>query len=327
VAQDLSSLYELRPVDLSAGATAPILADGLMVVGPTRKWDDKSLWVLDQTLMRGVPVAFLVDAKNILTNQFVSTSLETGLLPLLQHYGFLMGNRLVFDAQCETIGISQNIGGFMIPMQMQYPYIPVVTHFDKLHALARGLDVLALPFAVTVDPLPQRPMGLSYTPLFESSERSWLQPPNAYNISPAQIPQPKVDDPHGPYVLGAVMEGTFTSYFQGKTAPVVNSALMGSSPNTSVIVIGTSHMVDPVLPEFRGSQALIANILAWVSKDEVLLGIRSKGEILRPLKPLKDAQRQLVKFLALGLPPLLAACFGLFRWRRRQQWRRGLSVI
>lgn len=85
--------------------------------------------------------------------------------------------------------------------------------------------------------------------------------------------------------------------------------------------------MDPALPEMRGSAAFVSNLLAWVSRDNVLLGIRSKGDILRPLKPLTDAQRQWLIGIALALPPLLAAGLGIFLWRNRQAWRRRLSVI
>ena len=307
VAQDLSALYDLRPVNLSTGTVAPLSADGLLIVGPARKFSEAGLWAIDQAIMHGMPAAFLVDAKAIMTNRFMAAPQDNGLGLFLQHYGFDLGHQLVLSsAQAETIGISQNIGGFVIPMQMQYPFIPVITHFDKTHPLVRGLETLTLPFVVTVDPLRPLAPGATFTSLFESSARSWLLPPNAYNISPTQVPQPKPGDSHGPYSLGGVIEGSFTSFFQGKPAPAPNMPMIGSVAHNSIVVIGTSHFVDPELPEFRGANALIANLLAWVSKDDVLLGIRSKGEILRPLKPLTDAQRQMVKKLT-ALAPAAAS--------------------
>ena len=43
--------------------------------------------------------------------------------------------------------------------------------------------------------------------------------------------------------------------------------------------------LDPALPDLPGSQALLTNLMASLSNDDTLLGIRAKGEILRPLKP------------------------------------------
>lgn len=327
VAADLSSFYDVKPLNLTAGATQLMTGDGLIVLGPTRKLSDQALWTIDQTLMRGAPVAFLVDAKSIYTSQFVAAPLDTGLAPLLKHYGVDMGDRLVYDAQAETIGIQQSISGFVIPMQIQYPFIPVITHFTTSHPLARGLETVALPFGTTVDSAQPMPPGLTFTPLFQSTARSWLWSAASYNINPGVIRQPKGDEPHGPYVMGGVVEGTFTSYFQGKPSPFPKQPLIATSPKTSIVVIGSSHMVDPAMPEFRGANALMANLMAWVARDDVLLGIRAKGDILRPLKPLTDRQRDAVKAVAVVVPPLLAAALGFIRWRRRQAWRRRLGAV
>jgi gliding-associated putative ABC transporter substrate-binding component GldG len=327
VAQDLAVLYDLKPVNLMTNTTAPFMMDGLLVVGPARHLSDAMLWTVDQAIMRGIPTAFLVDAKTIQTSRFMSAPLDTGLTSFLQNYGFDLGNQLIFDAQAETIGISQNVGGFVIPMQMQYPFIPVISHIDPHHPVVRGIETLAAPFTVSVDPISHLAAGDVFTSLFETSARSWLLPPNAYNISPTQIPHPKPGDPHGPYSVAGVIEGPFTSYFKGKPVPIPGAVAVESVVRNSIVVIGTSHLIDPELPEFRGSNALISNLLAWVSKDDVLLGIRSKGEILRPLKPLTDSKRQMVKIAALLFPPFLAAGLGFWRWRRRLAWRRTLSAI
>ena len=57
-----------------------------------------------------------------------------------------------------------------------------------------------------------------------------------------------------------------------------------------------------------------------------LLGIRSKGGILQPLKPVPPAARQMVKIACLlGLPaaPIL---WGLVQWRRREAWRKIIAA-
>jgi hypothetical protein len=63
-------------------------------------------------------------------------------------------------------------------------------------------------------------------------------------------------------------------------------------------------------------------MLAYLSKDETLLGIRSKAEILRPLRPVSGAAREIVKYGTVLGTAILAVALGLWRWRSRQQWRR-----
>ena len=296
-------------------------------VGPKQKFDEKALWWIDQAIMRGVPAAFLIDSKNLMVAQFMVTSQETGLNDLLRHYGIELGDRLVYDAQCETIGVTQNMGGFAFQTSMRYPYIPLIDRIAANHPVTRGLDTVGLPFTTTVEALPGLPAGVHFSPLLFSSQKSWLAPAQPYaSVSPTAIPTPHRDDPHGPYAVGGALEGTFTSYFQGKPIPVPGQTLIGTSPKTSIVVLGTARLLDPALPSFPGTDALVSNVLATLSKDETLLGIRAKGEIIRPLKPVSGPVREFVKYgVVLGVA-VLPVLLGLWRWRMREEWRRRIGT-
>jgi len=302
LATDAADLYELRDVPLPGSTTALSDVDALLMVGPKQKLDDKSLGAIDQLIRRGIPAAFLVDSKNLMINQFYVSALDSGLSEFLKTYGVQVGNRLVYDAQCETIGVTQNMSGFAFTTSMRYPYIPLVDRIMTTHPVGRGLDTVGLPFTTTVEPVTSLPAGVHFTPLLYSSQQSWLAPAEPYaSVAPTNIPQPHPDEPHGPYSLGAVVEGT--------------------NPKTQVIVLGTARLMDPGLPQFPGADALVSNILATMSKDETLIGIRSKGEIIRPLNPVSGAVREIVKYgVVLGVA-FLPVGVGLWRWKRRQEWR------
>jgi len=84
--------------------------------------------------------------------------------------------------------------------------------------------------------------------------------------------------------------------------------------------------MDPKLPEFSGTDALITNALAYLTHDETLIGIRSKGDIVRPLRPLPPAPRELLKFGCILVIPMLPVLWGLLRWRRRSAWRKTITA-
>ncbi len=307
LAGDLADLYDLRDTPLPAATTAPLQADVLLVVGPKQKFDDKSLRVIDQAITRGIPAAFLVDIKNLMVGQFYATSQETGLNDFLKNYGVQLGDRLVYDAQCETIGVTQNMGGFAFQTSLRYPYIPLVDRIMATHPIGRGLDTTGLPFTTTVEPVPRLPSGIHFTPLLYTSPKSWLAKATPYaSVAPSAIPHPSPDEPHGPYSVGGVFEG--------------------ANPKTQIFVLGTAQILNPDLPQFPGGDALVANALAYLSKDETLLGIRSKGEIIRPLKPVSGAVREIVKYGTVLGVALLPVALGLWRWRMRERWRQTISL-
>jgi len=327
LADDMSELYEIRDTALPMATTAAFSADVLVVMGPKQKMDAKSLWTIDQAIMRGIPTAFLIDIKNLMVNQFYAASLDSGLPDFLKSYGVQVGNRYVYDAQCETIGITQNMAGFAYTTSMRYPYIPLVDRILTTHPLGRGMDSVGLPFVAPVEAIQGLPPTIHFTPLLYSSSKSWLAPAEAnLSVAPNAIPQPTPTDPHGPYSVGAVFEGTFTSYFAGKPAPIPGQTLIGASSKTQIVVLGTAKILDPSVPAFPGADALVSNMLAYLSKDETLAGIRSKGAILRPLAPLSNASRGLVRYGTVVGVAALPVLLGLWRWRSRQAWRQTVSA-
>jgi gliding-associated putative ABC transporter substrate-binding component GldG len=324
LAQDLATLYEFRPVNLPADATAAFQLDGLAVVGPRQPMDDKSLFAIDQWIMQGVPTAFLVDAKDLRVQQFTVMQIVTNLQPFLAHYGATVGDRLIFDAQAQIVAMTQTLGNLPFTTNMRYPFIPLVSDFEKNHPVTRGVDSLAYPFGVPVTSA-TAPSTVRFQPLMWSSRQSWLAPPGIYRVAPDAIPSPSPDLPKGPFSLAAVLEGTFTSYFQGKPVPIPGATFTPSSPKTDIVVIGTSHLVDPDLPSFAGTDAFMTNLFAFLSKDETLLGIRSKGQILRPLKPISPRTQDLVKILCILGVAALPVLLGLWRWQRRRAWRAAMT--
>jgi gliding-associated putative ABC transporter substrate-binding component GldG len=325
LAQTLGDMFEFQDWALPMAATTTLKADALFVVGPRQAFDAKSQWAIDQAIMRGIPTAFLLDSRTLALRQFMVSPQNTGLNPLLQHYGIVIGDQLVCDEQSENVSMTQNIGGLALTTSVRYQFIPLVTLFPKSHPILRDIDSVGLPFAYRLDKSTTSATGTTMIPLLMSSERSWLAPAETYRVSPDAVPPRAPDSPTGPYVLGALLEGTFSSYFQNQPSPVAGQTLVGTSPKTKVFVLGTSQILNPDVPGFPGVDGFLTNLMAYMSNDDLLLGIRSKGELLRPLKPVSGATRQLVKLLVLLGVPLAAMAWGLFRWRRRQAWRRQVA--
>jgi gliding-associated putative ABC transporter substrate-binding component GldG len=326
IAQDLESFYNFDPpLDLHV-SSAPSLSgvQGLLIVGPLQPYDPDSLWTIDQAIMRGIPVAFLLDSKRFLAAQFMASPIHTGLEELLAHYGIKLSDQFVLDAQCHTVGMTQNLGGMSFTTPVRFPFIPLITNLNRKHPMMNNIDSVGLPFVSRLDP-GKLPDGVRFTPMVSSSDKSWLAPSQTYNVAPNSIPPPKPGEPRGPFVVGALLEGSFPSYFQDKPSPVKGQTPIMKSLPTRIFVLGTSHVLDPKLPQLPGNDALMTNMLAWLVNDEALIGIQAKGEIVRPLKPIPPRLQDVCKaFLILGIP-LLPILAGLLRWRRRNAWRKSIA--
>lgn len=327
LASELSDLYEFKSITLPVSSTAPIVADALMVLGPKTKMDDQSLWAIDQAIMKGTPTAFLVDIKNFMAGQFYVSPQDAGLHELLKHYGILLGDRLIFDAQCETIGVTQNMSGFAFQTRIRYPYIPLIDRILNTHPIGRGLEAVALPFTTSVEPFSSLPSGVHFTPILYTTQKSFFANDlSAGSVAPNNIPNPPVAAPHGIYSVGGLLDGTFPSFFQSKPIPVPGQVLEGISPQNQIFVLGTSRIMDPEMAGLTGTEALMSNLLAYLSKDETLIGIRTKGEIVRPLRPQSGRAQLFIKYGTVLGSTALAILLGLWRWRQRQAWRARITA-
>ncbi len=303
LAHELASLFNFTEVTLPAGATVPLQADAVLVMGPRLPFDATSLSALDRWTQNGTPLGLFLDAKTFMPGTFGLAPLETGFKPFLAARGVDWTGRLVIDAQSEAVAISQNVAGLSLTSNVRYPFVPLVSDVAKDHPVTRGLSAVGMPFAVRLERSSAPPTGVSYTPLLRSSARSWLAPEDVFAASPDKIPAPIPGQPLGPFVLGVAVEGK------------------GAGSSERLVILGSSYILNPQMPEFTGTGALMMNVLAYLSHDDTLAGIRAKVDMWRPLKPLRPASRELVKIsLVLGVP-LLAALWGVWRWQRRRAWR------
>lgn len=301
LAQDLELLYAFK--DLTLPATAPHLAgiDAILVAGPRAPFDAASIAVLEKAFAEGKSVGLLLDVKQFMPQQFSLTPQETGFRDWLAGYGIRLDDRLVLDRQSETIGLMQNILGLQLPVQVRYAFMPLATDLHRDHPIMRGVESVTLPFVTRVEPTTFTVTGVKLTPLVRTSPASWLAPASIYNASPDRVPKAGDGEPVGPFTVAAVVE-------------------RDASPSR-LVVFGSSQFLNPQLPSFSGALPLLTNLLAYLTDDQTLLGIRSKGAVIRPLKPVSPGVAMTVRWLCIIGVPLTVVALGLWVWRRRRAWR------
>jgi hypothetical protein len=175
----------------------------------------------------------------------------------------------------------------------EYPFIPVVNRFDQKNPAVKRLGGVSFPF---VNPLRALPgFEGSYVSLADTTRDSWYaETPDA---SPARPLERLAGGERGPFSVAGVASG--------------------KSGSGRLIVVGTGYLIDPRAAGKAGGYALLANLIDWSIQDEALLSMRTKGLTYRPLRPLGDGPRLLIKlFLMLALPGAVAAA-ALAAYRRR----------
>ncbi|MEZ5502159.1 MAG: Gldg family protein [Halioglobus sp.] len=273
--------YGIRPEDLSDGSVAPD-ADILAVVAP-RQLDQKSIFAIDQFLMRGGTVIL---ATSPFTAELSGGKLrlrdwDSNLQQWLAHNGLDIRKTLVLDKQNARLPapIARQSGDyeFRDVQMIDYPYFidlrPPGLAAD--HPVTGNLPQVTMAWAspIVVEPDPARRVSV----LLESSPDSWLR--KSMNIMPSLdadghsnlvAPTPDRNSANAAPVtarrtLGVAVQGRFNSFFTdtaspwdpsdihsaptkpGLTAP--DASVIARSPESARIVLYSSNdfMDDQIL--------------------------------------------------------------------------------
>jgi gliding-associated putative ABC transporter substrate-binding component GldG len=320
--QEINAQYESVPVDLSSN-TAEIPQDlaALLIIAPQTKFSDTAKYQIDQYLMHGGKVAFLLNKMKVdLSAQYkVAQSVDIGLEDMLENYGIRINGDLVRDAQCASITVMQNQGQFQMRSQVPFPYLPNAVDVDRSNPIVKDLQGLIFYFVSSLDTTLAANKGLKAEVLVRSSKHSgrqsgfvMLDPFHRY--TPEELAESNIP-------MAAVVSGSFKSFFEGKS-PVPHTT---KSPDTRIIVVGDGDFMKDDFASNRGNLTFFVNIVDFLADDAGLITIRSKDIAQPPLEQVADGTKKLLKYGALLLPPFLVIAYGLLRWRRRIALKRSLE--
>jgi ABC-type uncharacterized transport system involved in gliding motility auxiliary subunit len=99
---------------------------------------------------------------------------------------------------------------------------------------------------------------------------------------------------------------------------------VGKTDSARMIVVGSPSFLDD---EFMDGGNLVAllNMLDWISGDEALIDLRSRGVTQRPLEELSAAGRSFFKGIWMFGLPMLITLIGIWRWWALKR-RRAVAV-
>jgi gliding-associated putative ABC transporter substrate-binding component GldG len=331
VQEVLRKQYDVVPVDVSKGNAVPPDIGALIVDAPVNRFSDPDKFQVDQYLMRGGKIAFMlnkVDAN--LQNRF-GRPLDLNLDDMLEAYGVRVNTDLVRDAQCANISVMQQQFGFNIQSQVPFPYLPMVSNFSKGNAIVKDLQGMILVFASSVDTMNVSSRGLQAEVLFRSSKQSGRQT-GQFMYDPLERYTREMFT-EKEISLAVLLEGSFHSAFDGKPVPAdtavgslpPTTSPLTTSPATRVVVVGDGDFIRDQYGN-RENLTFFANMVDYLVDDAGLITIRTKELTTPPLDQVSDGTKKAVKYANLVVPPVLVLGYGLVRWRMRQARKRALET-
>lgn len=312
---NLSKFYDFEEVEVSSTTLQNV--EGLLMISPKENFTEEQLFYLDQFILSGKPVVFLLSKYDISLQTFLVRKINSNIFDLVNHYGVEIQDGLISDYQCQKISLAMRQGFFIMQNIIDYPFIPIITQINKNNYLVKDLSQVTLPFVSPIS-MRQNLENVSCTILFETSKKSFLKK-DIYSVNPLNIDfkMPK-DAQKGPFIVGVELKGKFKSYFDDekikslkfKVESYIKETLQ-EAKESRIIVIPTGEFVDK-------EQVLLGNIIDYLAQDYELLSIRSKRIALSPIKEISPNFKILYRYFITLFPPVLFLFFGLYRWYLRK---------
>lgn len=348
--QTLQSKYRFYLLNLQE---QPYISDSikaLLVVKPTIAFTEAEKFKLDQYLMHGGRVLFLMDALNAGMDslvasgkEFTAYSRDLGLDDLLFRYGARVNNDLVQDRQCDVL--PQNVGNAGGQPQIEFlpwPYFPLL-YSNSSHPIAKNLDAVVMQFPNSIDTV-QAP-GIEKSILLSTSNTSRLtgaptivtvevlkQMENASAYKESNIP------------LAVLLEGKFKSLYANRVSQYLVDTLKTYNRNYlpagekagKILITGDGDWVlnqftrEGPLPMGKNrftdytfaNRDFLQNAMEFFTDETGIMASRSRQFTLRLLDPRKlEAQKTGWQWFNIGLPVLLIIITAIvYNWRRQKKY-------
>lgn len=308
--------------------------DLLIVAKPDSTFPEKDKVILDQFLMNGGRILWMVDP--VLTdldsirnaNETYGVENPLGLYDQLFDYGVRLNRDLIIDPQCAPIMLDAGPMGNQRNMRLfNWYFAPLAMPLGTGHPITNNLDPIHFDFVSSMD-LVNTQEGVTSTVLLTSSERA-----KTYRV-PVRVSSGIVDlDPsyfaegNTPNaVFAALLEGSFRSHYAQSLPERLRDdadfAFRESSAPTAMIVVSDG---DVARNKFRSdgrilplgydryarrvvydNKEFLLNAINYLLQEDALISVRSRSILLRPLDEERvRAERSGWQFVAVGMPLLV----------------------
>ncbi|MFB6319862.1 gliding motility-associated ABC transporter substrate-binding protein GldG [Saccharicrinis sp. FJH54] len=309
-----TSLSHYFQVDRGAISNDPSVLDAYAVViiaKPTREFSEKDKFVIDQYLMKGGKIIWLVDGVKISVDSLAKGPQTVGIYnnlnleDMLFTYGVRVNPTLVQDLQCALYPVNFAEPGQKADFHpVPWYYAPLLFGY-KNHVITRGLSPVKTEFCSSIDTVGDG--KLKKTPLLVTSGHSNVfQAPAPVDLQMAVADVKSEDFKLGPQTVACLVEGTFRSVFRNRFVPKEMDGISGNiikeSKPTSIIVIADGDIIknevegagsnQRVIPlgydrftsqNLFGNRDFLLNCVNYMTDDKGWMELRSRKVTLRLL--------------------------------------------
>lgn len=303
----LSERYEVEDVS-SETELDPKVYSALILLSP-RKMGEEFLGALDGYLAGGGKAIVLVD-RFAIGPALELIPVETDIIKPLVKYGVIVEDAIALDELSATAPFS----GGVVTYHIQYPYWIDVRRggLNKNLPISSELESVIMPWSSPIELAGSaRPAGPDSV-VARTTAVAASVPASDVRLDPKLANEALSEGEHRRLILAALVEGPSE----------------GGRDASKLFVAGSSHWAtDRFISMFPQNAALFQNAVDYFAMGDLLIGIRSREEMGRPIVMVPDAARFWLKYMNVSTGPIAVAVLGVLvlilrRTLRRQAVRR-----
>jgi len=343
--KSVSASYPTHYVQIKNQLNALKDYDCLVIAKPDSAFDEKDKFIIDQFIMRGGKVLWLLDMMSAdmdslaRKNEFIAIPKELNLDDMLFRYGVRLNKDLVMDLQSVPIPILTGYVGNR-PQNSLLPwfYYPLVTPTSK-HPIVNNLNAIRFAFAGSIDTIVSA--HINKTILLQSSRYcKTVQSPAVVDLNILRKEPDEKEYRNPPVNLAILLEGSFRSNFANRIPyQIATDSTIGfkaDSKPTSMIVISDGDVIrndykrssntvyplglDRYTGQFYGNKNLLLNCIDYLCDNSGLMTLRAKEFKLRLLDKTRfNPDKKMLQIVNVALPVLLIILFAMIKLLMRKK--------
>ena len=338
---DLSEVYDVFDTKLSSQNELKRF-DLLIVAKPTKRFSEPDKYLLDQYVMQGGKIFFLVDKvdasmDSAARDDYFAGPNDLNLDDQFFKYGVRINPDLVQDRRSGMYPvITGEVGGRPRMQLIEWPFFPLIGEFAN-HPITRNLDAILTRFCNSIDTV--KASGVQKTPLLMSSPYSRkIATPVHINVNELRKNLRDSDYSTRNIPVGIILEGKFTSLYKNRFPPTgfESSTIIEESSPTKLIIIADGDVArndvnprnnqpqplgfDPMTKTTFANKDFLLNAVAYLTQEDGLIQVRNKEVKIRPLDKVKLKEGRLKwQVLNVAVPLVLLICYGVLRFYLRKR--------
>lgn len=342
-ARAIGDFYIVKRIEIGEKINALDGCQAIVIADPKTKYSEKDKFIIDQFIMRGGKVLWLVDAVKVDLAPLASQNETMGeinsvvnLGDIIYSYGARINSSLVQDIQCALMPVNVAAEGADQPKwQLAYfPFFPLIMGRDD-NAISRNINPVKFDFVSPIDTVGEDPKVHKSVLLTSSSQSRIIRSPIRVSTDIfSEKPDPsKFSLQYLP--VAVMMEGEFTSHYKNRLMQdfINNSAFKvfdKSAVPTKMIVVADGdcarnvvtlkegkYMTQPLgwdqaTKTTFGNREFLLNCVNYLLDDSGVMSLRNREVKVRLLDRIKiTKERGFWRAVNVGLPVLLVVVLGL----------------